>query len=245
MKFKPCIVGHRGYPKCYPENSLRGALAAIEAGAHAVEIDVHLTKDGLPIVLHDVTLARTSESKITRAVQALNFTEIEGVSVHEPKRFGDRFEPTPLCTLKAFCEGYAHTKSPLFIELKVDSLSAFSAEEYLRQVLEASLAIATHQLFIISYSRDIVRLAKERFAVQVGWVLESLDQDILNIAQQFKPDIVICDIGDILDLNVLEQAPWHWFIYDIVDPDIAKALAARGTKYIETWDVEALTTAFD
>lgn len=54
------VVGHRGFPQKFPENSLSGIEGAIAAGRTRVEIDVHQSKDGELIVMHDETLGRTS-----------------------------------------------------------------------------------------------------------------------------------------------------------------------------------------
>ncbi|MFE1904380.1 glycerophosphodiester phosphodiesterase [Streptomyces gardneri] len=51
-------VGHRGDPYRVRENTLPSIAAAIERGADAVEVDVRLTKDGVPVLLHDDTLKR-------------------------------------------------------------------------------------------------------------------------------------------------------------------------------------------
>jgi Glycerophosphoryl diester phosphodiesterase len=55
------IVGHRGYPAKYPENTVMGFQAAIALGVDAIELDVQLTGDGVPVVLHDVRLDRTCD----------------------------------------------------------------------------------------------------------------------------------------------------------------------------------------
>ncbi|MEU2158588.1 glycerophosphodiester phosphodiesterase [Streptomyces sp. NPDC019396] len=52
------LVGHRGDPYVARENTLPSLLAAVERGADAVEIDVRLTRDGVPVLLHDDTLKR-------------------------------------------------------------------------------------------------------------------------------------------------------------------------------------------
>ncbi|GEB60772.1 glycerophosphodiester phosphodiesterase [Streptomyces gardneri] len=51
-------VGHRGDPYRVRENTLPSITSAIERGADAVEVDVRLTKDGVPVLLHDDTLKR-------------------------------------------------------------------------------------------------------------------------------------------------------------------------------------------
>ncbi|WFU50146.1 glycerophosphodiester phosphodiesterase [Sinorhizobium terangae] len=54
------VCGHRGYSLHYPENTLPAFEAAKAAGATTVEIDVVLTADGEPIILHDLTVDRTT-----------------------------------------------------------------------------------------------------------------------------------------------------------------------------------------
>ena len=56
----PFVIAHRGYSGRAPENTLPAFEAAIEAGAPALELDVRLTKDRVPIVFHDATLDRTT-----------------------------------------------------------------------------------------------------------------------------------------------------------------------------------------
>ncbi|MCR4670010.1 MAG: hypothetical protein K5643_02355 [Saccharofermentans sp.] len=53
---KPFIIGHRGDPSNYAENTLESAKGACSEGADAVENDVHITKDGEVVIKHDSTL---------------------------------------------------------------------------------------------------------------------------------------------------------------------------------------------
>lgn len=55
---RPLAVAHRGDPYRFRENTLPSVAAAIQAGADAVEVDVQLTRDGVPVLLHDPTLKR-------------------------------------------------------------------------------------------------------------------------------------------------------------------------------------------
>ncbi|MFI8854297.1 glycerophosphodiester phosphodiesterase [Streptomyces sp. NPDC053499] len=55
---RPAAVAHRGAPFAARENTLPSFRAAVAAGADAVEVDVRLTRDGVPVVLHDRTLER-------------------------------------------------------------------------------------------------------------------------------------------------------------------------------------------
>ena len=51
---------HRGDAMHYPEDSIEGIISAIKMGADCIEVDVRVTKDGVPILLHDETLTRTT-----------------------------------------------------------------------------------------------------------------------------------------------------------------------------------------
>jgi glycerophosphoryl diester phosphodiesterase len=56
-------IAHRGYGCCNPENTLEAIEAAIAIGAPAVEVDVRLTFDGVPVLMHDETIDRTTDKR--------------------------------------------------------------------------------------------------------------------------------------------------------------------------------------
>jgi glycerophosphoryl diester phosphodiesterase len=58
----PIVIGHRGFAARAPENTLISYQKALELGARFVECDVHLSKDGVPVVIHDAELARTTSA---------------------------------------------------------------------------------------------------------------------------------------------------------------------------------------
>ncbi|MBS7618882.1 glycerophosphodiester phosphodiesterase, partial [Candidatus Bathyarchaeota archaeon] len=54
------VVAHRGASGYEPENTIKAIEKAIDMNADAVEVDVRLSKDGVPVVIHDETLNRTT-----------------------------------------------------------------------------------------------------------------------------------------------------------------------------------------
>ena len=54
---------HRGYSGRYPENTMLAFRKAVEAGADGIELDVQLTKDGVPVIIHDELVDRTTDGK--------------------------------------------------------------------------------------------------------------------------------------------------------------------------------------
>ena len=60
---RPLVIGHRGASAVAPENTLAAFERAFRDGADGIELDVTLSKEGVPVVLHDDTLVRTAGSQ--------------------------------------------------------------------------------------------------------------------------------------------------------------------------------------
>src|SRR5918993_3646085 len=59
----PVNLAHRGASALAPENTIEAFRLAVEAGAGGLELDVHLTRDGHVVVLHDATVDRTTDGE--------------------------------------------------------------------------------------------------------------------------------------------------------------------------------------
>lgn len=75
LKTRPSIIGHRGCAAHEPENTMRSFKRAVELGAHLLECDVHLSRDGKLVVIHDDTVDRTTGAK--GLVSALTLVELQ------------------------------------------------------------------------------------------------------------------------------------------------------------------------
>ncbi|MCM2392932.1 glycerophosphodiester phosphodiesterase [Streptomyces albipurpureus] len=75
-------VGHRGDPYLVRENTLPSLRSAISRGADSVEIDVRITRDGVPVLLHDATLKRLWEhDRPLRELTRIQVAEVTGGKV--------------------------------------------------------------------------------------------------------------------------------------------------------------------
>ncbi|WP_030674135.1 glycerophosphodiester phosphodiesterase [Streptomyces rimosus] len=72
------VIGHRGAPYDHRENTLPSLRAALEAGADAVEVDVRLTADRVPVLLHDSTLERLWGHD--RRLASLTYAQVDEVT---------------------------------------------------------------------------------------------------------------------------------------------------------------------
>ncbi|MCX5208669.1 glycerophosphodiester phosphodiesterase [Kitasatospora sp. NBC_00240] len=89
-------VAHRGDPYRHRENTLRSVASALAAGADAVEVDVRLTRDGVPVLLHDATLERLWGDP--RRVGSVTLDQLDAVGA------GDLRVPTLTAALKAVAD---------------------------------------------------------------------------------------------------------------------------------------------
>lgn len=81
----PRVIGHRGACGLAPENTVASFRKAAELGVRWVEFDVHLSADGVPIVIHDDTVNRTTSGR--GKVAALTLAELQALDA------GTWFEP--------------------------------------------------------------------------------------------------------------------------------------------------------
>ncbi|MEX0754404.1 MAG: glycerophosphodiester phosphodiesterase [Actinomycetota bacterium] len=80
---RPLVVAHRGASSTHPENTLPAFEAAIGAGAEIVEFDVRLTRDGVPVVLHDASVARTTDGH--GLVRNMDLAELKRLRAGSPQ----------------------------------------------------------------------------------------------------------------------------------------------------------------
>jgi glycerophosphoryl diester phosphodiesterase len=71
---QPLVVSHAACAGHAPENTLAGLRLALHMGADAIEVDVHLSADGIPVLIHDDTVDRTTDGR--GAVAALTLAEL-------------------------------------------------------------------------------------------------------------------------------------------------------------------------
>lgn len=86
----PLIVAHRGASSSRPENTLSAFEEAIALGAPVVELDVRLSRDGRPVVMHDATVDRTTNG--AGAVHELSAVELHALNAGT----ADAPQPVPM-----------------------------------------------------------------------------------------------------------------------------------------------------
>ena len=124
---RPLIIGHRGASALAPENTLASFSRALADGADGFEFDVRLSRDHIPVVIHDADLKRTAHKN--SRVAALSAQELSQIDVGTwfngklPDLARGEFEAERIPTLQRILERFSATKTTLYLELKCDSTS--------------------------------------------------------------------------------------------------------------------------
>lgn len=234
------IIAHRGYSQLYPENTLPALQAALDAGADAVELDVQMTSDGVPVVFHDATLDRTTGQPGT--IAELSFDELQAFSAHEPERLGERFRPTPIPALVDVAQALSARQALVFVEIKRETVPHHAITEAVSAVLKACEPLRERAV-IISFDAGIVQAARSIGSSRIGWVLSDWTVDSRDRLETIKPDFVLVDADTLPAAPApLWEGPWEWVVYEVNAWPQAAKLSQRGVRWIETQAVEAMVT---
>ena len=84
------VEGHRGYCAKYPENTLISFEAALDLGVDAIEFDVWLTSDKVPVLMHDGNARRTCG--IDRHLRNMTLAEVKALEPAYTEKFGDLYK---------------------------------------------------------------------------------------------------------------------------------------------------------
>ena len=152
----PLIVGHRGASAEAPENTLASFRRAAEIGAEGVEFDVRLSKNGVPVVVHDETLLRTGG--LNALVKELTDTELGAVDVGS--WFDPAFSGETVPTLEAVLQCLQGFTGRIYVELKCSGGEEEELASAVCSVIKASPMLP--QLLVKSFRLSILPFVKCR-----------------------------------------------------------------------------------
>ena len=150
------IIAHRGANRKAPQNTLPAFRQAIADGADGFETDVHLTKDGVPVICHNYTIDKTSDG--TGEISSYTLDELKQFDFGA--YFSEGYRGTPLPTLDEFLDLVGPTDAEIInIELKCPKGRMF---ELVNKTMEA---VRRHgvldRVIISSFSPAILKIVKD------------------------------------------------------------------------------------
>lgn len=138
------LIAHRGYHAAAPENTLAAFEAAIMVGASGIETDVRISRDGVPVLIHDRVIASGE------TVADLSRTEIEQAVGHEIPTLDEALECFP----------------GVLWNVEIKTIQALST---VIKVLEKHQA--GHRIIVTSFRHDLVALCASSLKVNCGLLL--------------------------------------------------------------------------
>ena len=189
---KPVLVGHRG--TCIePENTLKAFKKAIDIGVDMIELDVRLSKDKIPVVIHDDDVNRTTNGR----------GKVNEMTLKELKKL-DAGEGQQIPTLQEVID-LAKDKTKLLIELKTYA----TIKPVVKLIKDNNMA---DSVMIASFGHVISKMFKEQIpGIKTGILMVALPVDPLRTVRDAKADCLISFYetmlaGSILYKKFLKQA---------------------------------------
>jgi glycerophosphoryl diester phosphodiesterase len=236
---KSVLIGHRGEPVNWPENSLPGFRAALQAGACLLETDVQITADGIAVLSHDPSALKITGSDLQ--VTASGYEALRALPAGYPDRFGERYRDLRIARLDEFVALLQQwPDARAFIEIKKDSISAHGISMVVDAVLD-SISPVLQQCILISFDDEILAYARGCYQLPIGWVLSEWSPDSKDRAQNLAPDYLFCSHKRLPpETEPLWQGPWHWAVYTVNTASEVLPLLQRGIQFIETDTISQL-----
>lgn len=206
MSTRVLAIGHRGAAGHLPENTMPSFEKALELGADALEFDVALTLDGVPVVIHDDTLDRTTNGR--GAIEQTLHKDLQSLDAGSWKG-----APTHLPTLDEVLAEYA-PRTLLNLEIKTSPRRGVLVEACLEAVLQHKAADA---VVFSSFDHDALRvlrtlMPKARIGVLCG--LGSLEEGLacaLELgAENLHPPVFLVTEALVQRAHAANLQVWTW-----------------------------------
>lgn len=236
-------VAHRGYSAVAPENTLPAFAAALRGGATIVEFDVRTTADGVPVVIHDRTLERTTTG--AGPVEQARFDEVRALDAGS--WFAGAYAGVRVPSLAETVDLLAPADAELLLEIKPPA-TLEQVKAIVEQVAERDLLPRT---IVQSFDPEVVHLAGEAAPeVRRGLLRLRLEPDTPALAASLG--VVYCNppVAEVLGepatpspsiLAELAAAGVEIMPWTANDPAQWPALAAAGVTGLITDRVAELT----
>jgi glycerophosphoryl diester phosphodiesterase len=178
-------IGHRGVMGVEPENTLRSFVAAQQAGLDLIELDLHLSKDGALVVMHDADVDRTTDG--TGPIAEKTLAELRALDAGRGER------------VPVFEEVLDAVRSPLQAEIKDVAAARALAEVMIRRDLVGRVEVLSF------HDEAIAEIARLVPGVRTALVASRYGVDVVDRATAVGATTLVLNIRR-LTLEVVERA---------------------------------------
>jgi glycerophosphoryl diester phosphodiesterase len=226
---RPLVIAHRGASDDAPENTIAAFELALEQGADGIELDVHLSADEHPVVIHDFTLERTTDGAgpvSEHTVRELKRLDAGGWRDH-------RFRGQRVQTLQEVLERF-RDRARFWVELKGGSTLYPGIEERVVSLLE--IYDVVDRALVQSFDHEaIARIRATSPEIRVGALVAQAPLDVALL----RPGAAnaICPGAHLLTEDVLSEirgADLECYVWTVNEPAQMDRLVGWGVSGIIT-----------
>lgn len=238
---RPMVIAHRGWSGIYPENTMVAFRKAVELGCDGLETDVQLSSDGVPFLLHDETLDRTT----TGAGYAKDLSYEELRRLDAGCKHGEVFKGETIPSLEELLEFVARSGVLVNLELKnsifhYQGIEAVTYAMVRRHGLESRVIISTFDHYSLRACKSLdpavktgalywdclyepYDYVKKLGADALHPEYHSLTRDIVERSHALDLEVNAYTVDDEADISLMIELGVDGIITDCPD----KALALR------------------
>ncbi|MFI1577202.1 glycerophosphodiester phosphodiesterase [Embleya sp. NPDC020630] len=198
------VFAHRGAPTLAPENTLPSDEAARHSGADWIENDVQPSRDGVPHIMHDETVDRTTDGH--GRIRDLTSAQLAGLDAG--KWFRPEFAGTKVMTLRGQLADLRSRGGRLLLEIK----NPQTREEIARIVDEVRHSGMSDRVFVQSFDRESLRITRD--------LAPDLPLGLLGDADEADP------VALARELRLTSYNPSYYLVAK--HPDLVRRLHAAG-----------------
>jgi glycerophosphoryl diester phosphodiesterase len=223
----PVNLAHRGASALAPENTIKAFRLAVEAGTGGLELDVHMTRDGHIVVIHDATVDRTTSG--TGAVSEMNLNELRKLDAgHNFSPDGGPTRPyrgrgVRVPTLKEVLEEFPAVA--VNIDIKVGSPGI---EESVLRILRETKA--SERVLVVSTSHAVVKRFRKVSGGHVSTGASKWEIGVFYLLSRLRLERLVRPAYDAL------QVPLRHRGIPLVTQRFLKAAHASGVR-VDVWTI--------
>jgi glycerophosphoryl diester phosphodiesterase len=221
---RDALIAHRGFMQVFPENTIPAIQGSGKLGATGIEFDVHFTADGVPVLMHDATVDRTTDG--SGQVSQLTLEQVRKLDACKKASRGQL-----TCSVPTLREALsAGSETDLIIHIKEhlsDGQMRLVLDEVYRARLHAQVTLLTHDYGNLQSLRALDR------TVRLGWLnadIRAYDmvRNLGNATQFFDQMALLANPGY---PEVVKRKGFHIGVYALVSKAETVPFYAMGVSY--------------
>lgn len=238
---RPLIIAHRGALSVAPENTLPAFRQAVQVGADGIELDVHLTADGVPVVIHNMTVDATTNG--SGYVSELTLAAVKRLDAGS--HMGPEFANTPVPTLEEVLDAVGED---LLVNIELKSSGGRNAG-----LTEAVVALVqrmglTERVWFSSFKPYFLFLARQITSTIPCGLLYSPLTPLTPLFRPITPHEALHPHHTLVSPGFVERVHHRGLrvsVWTVDDPAVARRLANWGVDALITNEPARLVQALD